>query len=129
MNSRIVIIGLLFLISGLSALLMLQWNFGVGNHIVSPQEVTVPLGARMILAGGRAGVEFDQRRDRRGHFVVRCQDEQSWVKLKVGQTSEEICSVRIHLQEFTTETGTLASSRAHLEVTWGPEASSEEPTR
>ncbi len=120
MNVRLLLITILFLIGGFSALLALQWKFGVGNHVVSPQLVIVPLGARMILAGGLAGVEFDQRRDKRGDFIVRCTDEQSWVKLKVGETSEEICSIRIQLQSFSTETGTLATSRAHLEVTWGP---------
>ncbi len=120
MNVRFVMIALLFLAGGLTALLSLQWRFGVGNHVVSPQQIMVPLGARMILAGGRAGVEFDRRRDNRGDFIVRCTDQQSWVKLKVDETSDEVCSVRIHLQSFSSETGTLATSRAHLEVSWDP---------
>ena len=119
MNTRIVIIAIVFLLGGLSALLSLQVKFGIGDFVASPQEVTVGLGARMIVGGGRAGVEFDSRRDDRAELLVRCREEQSWVTLRVEEASPEVCSVRIKLVELSSDTGTLATSRAHLEVSWG----------
>ena len=120
MNVRFVLVALLFLFGGLSALQVLQWRFGVGDFITSPQQIVVPLAARMIVGGGRAGVEFGQLRDDRAQLIVRCRDDQQRLKLRVGEISDVICTVRIELVELSSVTGTLATSRAHLEVTWGP---------
>lgn len=125
MNLRIIVIAILFLAAGLSALVSLQVKFGVGSFITSPQQVTVPLGGRVIVGGGRAGVELGSRRDDSVELWVRCQAEQSWVTLEVDEASDEVCSIRIKLVELSSETGTLATSRAHLEVTWGLGASEE----
>ena len=45
-----------------------------------------------------------------------------WLTLRTGRKSGEICGLRIRLQGFSSATGTLATSRAHIEVTWGPPA-------
>ncbi len=128
MNVRLVLITLLFVFGGLSALLALQWKFGIGDFITSPQQVTLGLESRMIVGGGRAGIEFVRRRDDRAQLMVRCMEDKQWVTLRLRQTSEEICSVRIRLVEFSSETGTLATSRAHLEVTWKATEAPEDST-
>ncbi|MEM7356097.1 MAG: hypothetical protein AAF657_35100 [Acidobacteriota bacterium] len=120
MSLRFVIIALFFLVCGLTALSMLQWKFGVGDFIQSPQRILVPLEARMIVGGGRAGIEFVRRRNDKVQLMVRCTEQQQWVRLRAGETSDEICEVRIKLIELSSATGTLATSEAHLEVSWGP---------
>ena len=119
MNLRLLLVTILMLVAGLTALLALQWKLGMGGGVTSPQQVVVQLGHRKLIAGGRAGVEFDHRQGRRAELIVRCADVEQRVKLRLDQISDEICSVRIRLREFSSETGTLATSRAHLEVTWG----------
>ena len=104
----------------------LQWKFGIGDFITSPQAVTLGLEARVIVGGGRAGVEFVRRRDDRAQLMVRCMEDKQWVTLRLDQVSDEICSVRIRLVEFSSETGTLATSRAHLEVTWNDAETTED---
>ena len=121
---------MVLLLGGLTALLALQWRLqkklGVGAG--SPQEVTVPLGSRMLVGGGRAGVEFESRRDDRAKLIVRCDRGTRWLALATGDVSDEVCGVRLELAEFSSATGTLATSRAHLVVSWGSaSAETEEP--
>ncbi|MCP3961206.1 MAG: hypothetical protein GY719_25445 [bacterium] len=125
MNLRLLVVTIFILLAGLIALLALQWKIGAGGGVTSPQQVVVQLGQRKLIGGGRAGVEFDRRQGQRAEVIVRCSDVERRVKLKLDQISDEICSVRIRLREFSSETGTLATSRAHLEVTW--EQTTEEP--
>lgn len=131
MNLRLLIVTMLLLFAGLTALLALQWRLqrklGIGDG--SPQEVTVPLGARVLVGGGRAGVEFESRRDDRAKLIVRCGEATRWLALATGEVSGEVCGVRVRLTGFSSGTGTLATSRAHLRVSWGsPELEVEEPS-
>lgn len=131
MNIRLLVVIMLFLLGGLSALLALQWRLQkkLGTADGSPQEVTVPLGTRVLIAGGRAGIELTSRRDDQAKLIVRCGEITRWLALGTGDTSDMICGVRLHLTGFTSATGTLATSRAHLVVSWGGrEETSEEPT-
>ncbi len=126
MNVRVLFATMLLLVGGLTALLGLQWRMqkklGLGTG--SPQEVTVPLGKRMIVGGGKAGVEFESRRDDRAKLVVRCGEVTRWLALATGDVSREVCGITIALTRFSSATGTLATSRAHLVVSWG----AKEPT-
>ncbi len=130
MNTRLLAVTVMLLLVGLIALFSLQWKIGTGGFAVeSPQEVVVPLGARRVVGGGRAGVEFDGRRDDHADLKVRCASGERWVTLETGETSERICTVRIRLTGFSSATGSLSSSRAHLEVTWqSPVPQAEEPS-
>ena len=131
MNLRVLIVIMLLLFGGLTALLGLQWRLQkkLGLGAGSPQEVTVPLGQRMMIGAGRAGVEFESRRDDRAKLVVRCGEKASWLALATGDVSREVCGVYIQLTGFSSATGTLATSRAHLVVSWGPrETGQGEPT-
>ena len=121
MNIRVLFAVMLLLLAGLTALLGLQWRLQkkVGIGAASPQEVTVPLGMRMMVGGGKAGVEFESRRDDRAKLVVRCGEVASWLALATGDVSREVCGVYIKLIGFSSATGTLATSRAHLVVSWG----------
>jgi hypothetical protein len=132
MNLRLLVVTMVLLLGGLIALLALQWRLQkkLGVGAASPQEVTVPLGSRMLVGGGRAGIEFESRRDDRAKLIVRCAASTRWLALATGDVSEEVCGVRLKLTGFTSDTGTLATSRAHLVVSWGSgEAETEEPTR
>lgn len=127
MNARLLAVTLVLLLMGFIALAALQWKLGVGDFSVeSPQEVILPLGERMIVGGGRAGVELIRRVGDRAELKVRCDAGERWLTLVPGKTSDEICSLRIFLESFSSETGTLATSRAHLEVSWEPKTA--EPT-
>ncbi len=132
MNLRLVVVTMVLVFGGLTALLALQWRLQkkLGLGAGSPQQVTVPLGSRMLVGGGRAGVEFESRRDDRAKLIVRCGESTRWLALATGEVSEEVCGVRLQLTEFSSDTGTLATSRAHLVVSWGAtDAETEEPTR
>ncbi len=129
MNPRLLAAVLVVLLMGLVALMALQWKLGTGGFAVtSPQQVVVPLGGKRIVGGGRAGVQFDRRLDERAELRVRCGDGEHWLSLEVGKTSAEICRVRLQLMSFSSETGTLATSRAHLEVTWEAPTTTEPTT-
>ncbi len=131
MNVRLLLVTTLLLLAGLCALLALQWRLHkkLGMEAVSPQEVTVPLGARIIVGGGQAGVELESRREDRAKLIVRCGEATRWLALATGEESGEVCGVRIRLRSFSSATGTLATSRAHLVVSWGPRGDGiEEPT-
>ncbi len=121
MNLRFLIVTMLLLFVGLTALLALQWRLQkkLGLGAGSPQQVTVPLGRRMMVGGGKAGVEFESRRDDRAKLVVRCGKVTRWLALATGDVSREVCGVTIRLTGFSSATGTLATSRAHLLVSWG----------
>ncbi len=129
MNIRVLFAVMLLLFVGLTALLGLQWRLQkkLGLGAGSPQQVTVPLGSRMLVGGGKAGVEFESRRDDRAKLVVRCGENTRWLALATGDTSREVCGIYIQLTGFSSETGTLATSRAHLVVSWG-QREREEPT-
>lgn len=131
MNVRVLFAIMVLLLAGLTALLALQWRLqkklGLGDG--SPQEVTVPLGTRMIVGAGKAGVEFESRRDDRAKLVVRCGEVARWLALATGEISSEVCGVYIQLIGFSSATGTLATSRAHLVVSWGNrDGETKEPT-
>ncbi len=121
MNIRVLVATMLLLFAGLTALLGLQWRLQkkLGLGAGSPQEVTVPLGKRMMVGGGKAGVEFESRRDDRAKLVVRCGENTRWLALATGDVSREVCGVTIRLTGLSSATGTLATSRAHLLVSWG----------
>ncbi len=121
MSIRVLLATVLLLFVGLTALLGLQWRLQkkLGMGAGSPQEVTVPLGKRTVVGGGKAGVEFESRRDDRAKLVVRCGEVTSWLALATGDVSREVCGVTIQLTAFSSATGTLATSRAHLVVSWG----------
>ncbi len=123
MNIRLLVVAMLLLVGGLTALLAAQWRLQkkLGLGADSPQEVTLPLGTRMLVGGGRAGVEFESRRDDRAKLIVRCGEKSRWLALATGETSAEVCGVHIELTGFTSATGTLATSRAHLVVSWNGE--------
>ncbi len=119
MNARLLAAVVVLLLMGLIALMALQWKLGSeGFAVTSPQQVVVPLGGRKIVGGGRAGVQFDRRLGKRAEMRVRCAGGEHFVKIQTGKTSDEICQVRLHLHSFSSETGTLATSQANLEVTW-----------
>ena len=118
MNHRVLVTVMIFLLAALCALMALQWRLGTSFVVESPQQVTVRLGKRALVGGGRAYVQLDRRWDHRAELWVHCKGAVRRLVLRTEQTSEEICSVRIHLVGFSSETGTLATSRAHLEVTW-----------
>ncbi len=124
MNIRLLVITMLLLLVGLTALLAAQWRLQkkLGLGAASPQEVTVPLGSRMLVGAGRAGVEFESRRDDRAKLIVRCGEVSRWLALGTGEMSDEVCGVRLRLTGFSSATGTLATSRAHLVVSWNGEA-------
>ena len=123
MSLRILVITMLLLVGGLTALLALQFRLQkkLGIGAASPQEVTLPLGSFMLVGGGRAGVEFESRRDDRAKLIVRCGEKSRWLALATGDASDELCGVHIELTGFTSATGTLATSRAHLVVRWNGE--------
>ena len=123
MSLRILVITMLLLVGGLTALLALQFRLQkkLGIGAASPQEVTLPLGSFMLVGGGRAGVEFESRRDDRAKLIVRCGEKSRWLALATGDASDEVCGVHIELTGFTSATGTLATSRAHLVVRWNGE--------
>ncbi len=123
MNVRLLVITILLLVGGLTALMALQFRLQkkLGLGADSPQEVTLPLGSFMMVGDGRAGVEFESRRDDRAKLVVRCGEIQRWLALGTGETSDEVCGVQIELTGFSSATGTLATSRAHLVVSWNGE--------
>ncbi len=131
MNVRLLAVTMVLLLGGLCALMALQWRMhkklGMGDE--SPQQVTVPLGTRMMVGGGRAAVELESRRDDRAKLVVRCGEAARWLALATGEVSDEVCGVRIRLNSFSSATGTLATSRAHLEVSWESGKHAEEPTK
>ncbi len=124
MNLRLLVITILLLVGCLTALMALQFRLQkkLGLGADSPQEVTLPLGTRMLVGGGRAGVEFESRRDDRAKLIVRCAEKSHWLALATGETSDEVCGVHLELTGFTSATGTLATSRAHLVVSWNGES-------
>ncbi len=121
MNIRVLFATMLILLGGLTALLALQWRMQkkIGLGAGSPQEVMLPLGGRMLVGAGKAGVEFESRRDDRAKLIVRCGEVTRWLALATGDVSNEVCGVYIQLTGFSSVTGTLATSRAHLLVSWG----------
>lgn len=126
MNVRLLVVIMILLFGGLTALLVLQYRLQKKLGTGSPQEVTVPLGTRLLVAGGRAGIEFESRRSDRAKLIVRCGEVTRWLALGTGDLSDEICGVRLQLTGFSSATGTLATSRAHLLVSWGiPETQAE----
>lgn len=118
MSHRVLIAVIILLLGALCALMALQWRIGTSFAVDSPQRVTVGLGKRALVGAGRAYVHLDRRWDHRAELWVHCDSATQHIVLRTEQTSDEICSVRIHLVGFSSETGTLATSRAHLEVTW-----------
>lgn len=119
MSLRLLIGVSVILFAGLLALLSLQWRLGLVQK--SPQTTSVSLGGRAFVGGGRAGVEFGDRRDDQAGLWVRCAGEERRVVLRPGELSDEVCAVRIRLLELSSDSGTLATSRAHLEVSWEPD--------
>ncbi len=131
MNIRLMVVTMLLLFGGLTVLLALQWRLQkkLGTADGSPQEVTVPLSRRVLVAGGRVGVELASRRDDQAKLIVRCGEITRWLALGTGDVSDLVCGVPRRLTGFSSATGTLATSRAHLVVSWGtPDDRLGEPT-
>lgn len=103
---------------GVFALVVLQWKLDLGRFADSPQLLEVPWGARAIVGGGRAGLDFDQLEGETATFRLRCAATERRLRLTPGEVSEELCGVRIRLLGFLDGAAPEAPARAALEVRW-----------
>ena len=111
------VVALILLFGGLFALLALQYKLELGSFAESPQLIEVPWGARAIVGGGRAGVDFDQQEGQTATLRLWCSVGEVTLRLEPEQTTDEICGVRLRLLGFLA--GREGEKlRAALEVTW-----------
>ena len=102
---------------GLFALVVLQWKLDLGSFAESPQLIEVPWGARAIVGGGLAGLDFDQLEGDKATFRLWCAAGETTLRLEPGGEAEEICGVRVRLLGFL-EGREGEAVRAALEVSW-----------
>ena len=107
--------------AGLFALIALQAKLDLGQFAESPQLVEVPWGARSILGGGRAAVDFDGLSGNTATLRLWCSQEEFEVRLEPDDQTEELCGVRVRLLGFLTGRKGGEETRAALEATWGEE--------
>jgi hypothetical protein len=116
MRIRLLVLILLLGVGGYLALLGLEWKLELGRFAESPQRVTLEVGRRAIVGGGRGVVGFVG--ERRGAAVVelKCAAEKTRLELVEGQTSGPVCGVRIRVLGFEGVPGQPA--RVGIEVSW-----------
>ena len=102
---------------GIFALMALQWKLDLGSFAESPQLIEVPWGARSIVGGGLAGLDFDQLEGDTATFRLWCAVEETTLRLAPGDEGEETCGVRVRLLGFL-EGREGEAVRAALEVSW-----------
>lgn len=107
---------------GLFALIALQWKLDLGQFADSPQLVEVPWGARSIVGGGRAAVDFDQLDGDVATLRLWCTEDETEIRLEPDDQSELFCGVRIRLLGFLSGRDGGEKTRAALEVTWGSDS-------
>lgn len=100
MAKRIILILAVFLVMGLGALEMIQWQFGIGSYARSPQSFTLRQGQRFIAGGGRVVVGLLQIRGSvfkpYGVLVeMSCKDTKQDVALMLEEPGDEVCGTRI----------------------------------
>jgi hypothetical protein len=114
---RIAIFPLLGL-AGYGILAYLQAQFGLGDYAESPQRFTLPRNERKLVAGGRAGIEYQSARYGKAKLLVRClegsQAVQREVEVEKGGEPVAVCKVKIVLVELHGSDGV----RADFEVSW-----------
>jgi len=118
MPIRRVMLPLALVSAGIFALLALQWKLDLGQFAESPQLVEVPWGARSVVGGGRAAVDFDQLEGEVATLRLWCHEDELVVRLEPDGQSDEFCGVRIRLLGFLNGRDAGEKTRAALEVTW-----------
>lgn len=119
MTIRRMMLPLVLITVGIFALVVLQWKLDLGQFAESPQLIEVPWGARSIVGGGRAAVDFDQLDGDVATLRLWCDEDEIEVRLEPDDRSDEFCGVRIRLLGFLSGRGG-EKTRAALEVSWGP---------
>ncbi len=107
---------------GLFALIVLQWKLDLGQFAESPQLIEVPWGARSIVGGGRAAVDFDQLDGEVATLRLWCSEYETEIRLEPDDQTEELCGVRVRLLGFLGGRGDGETTRAALEVSWEPKS-------
>ncbi len=114
---RRLVLPVLLIGAGIFALVVLQWKLDLGSFAESPQLIEVPWGARSIVGGGLAGLDFDQMEGETATFRLWCAAGESALRLEPGEASDELCGVRVRLLGFL-EGREGEPVRAALEVSW-----------
>lgn len=120
MRYRLLALMLLFVLLGLVSLLGLQWRFRLGPFEQNPQQLDVTLGWRMIVGGGRAVLGFADVVGEVATLELSCYDQRQRFKLLPGQTSDEICGIRVELIGVNGPKIAEAPPRAEVRVWWEP---------
>ena len=108
---------------GIFALVVLQWKLDLGSFAESPQLIEVPWGARAIVGGGLAGLDFDRLDGETATLRLWCAAAETTLRLEPGEVADA-CGVRVRLLGFL-EGREGEAARAALEVSWENGESSE----
>ena len=118
MGLRRFLIPIVMALGGLFALLALQWKLDLGSFADSPQLLDIPLGARAVAGGGRAGIDFTEVDETQAVLRVWCAQHSSTLHLEPHRTTEEICGVTVRLLGLIAGRPGEARIKAALEVAW-----------
>ncbi|MCG8459254.1 MAG: hypothetical protein MI919_23510 [Holophagales bacterium] len=102
---------------GWGLLELMLWQSELGDYARSPQSLRLSAGTVALVAGGRAGVLFEGSPYlRAAHLRIRCKGVDEAIRLRKGETSDELCGIRARLLEL------LPNDQASLEVTWSDDS-------
>ena len=118
MTLRRVVLPVVLISVGIFALVVLQWKLDLGEFAESPQLVELPWGARSIVGGGRAAVDFDQLDGNTATLRLWCSEHEVQLRLQPDHQTDEVCGVRIRLLGFLSGRDASEQTRVALEVTW-----------
>ena len=108
------LIALVILLGGWGALEFVLWQSELGQYAESPQRLELRQGTTALVAGGTAGVVYEDHRLRKdARILVRCKDEQQRFRLRRGEIAPAACGVRVRLLDL------LPGDSVALEVHWG----------
>lgn len=108
---------------GWLGLSFLKWQFGVGEHVASPQRVVLDTGRGMIVGGGKALLGLTIHTRDRVILNLSCAGEKREIELREAAVSDEVCGVRVRWlgQAPTGQDGAV------LDVIWDEPASNPTP--
>ena len=118
MKNRPLVAIVLIVFVGLFARLALQYKLDLGSFAESPQLMEIPWGARAIVGGGLAGIDFEEMDGEIAHLRLWCEAGEIDLRLEPGDESEQACGVRVRMLAFLSGRDAEEKMRAAVEITW-----------
>ena len=123
MQRRLLLILAVLTLLCFAGLEVLKQQFGLGRYTENPQRVALSQNGRAIVGGGRAVVGWAatlpkvEDQDQQVELEMRCAEVEERVRLVQGDSTEEICGVRVRWIETTIDFQTGAPRLVVL-VSW-----------